>query len=188
MNKNKAEAEVKFKLLKKEFNDLPEILHKKGYKLKSRESLVDYFVKREKSKHKGWDFTRIRVVDGDKFILTEKKWVLDNNNNPVRLEDEKFISDNDFKKIGSKNKKMLSVSKERINFRGEISNNKATVSMDNLKINNKNYYFLEAEVITVPSKSAEIRDSIKRWVIKELRVKNTKEAPSILDFVLNLKK
>ena len=181
--RNQAEAEVKFVLQKTEFDQILDILKEQGFRYKSKEELDDYFIEKIKSRHKGWDFKRLRAVDQKKFLLTVKKWVLDENKNLVRLEDERHISKTTAQKLLARKQELLKISKVRVNFKGSILENNATVSIDDLKINGRHYYFLEVEILTTLVKSAKMRSIIKQWAAKKLEIRNTKEALSILDFI-----
>ena len=179
-DKLKIESEVKIQLSKDEFEKIPEKIIENDFYFVSSNNLSDYYLKKSKSKYGGWDFIRLRSISDNKYLLTNKKWFLDKENNKIRNEDEKEISVEEFQKL-TQNYSVL-INKKRTNYKGLLFNMPTTVSLDELTIG-KNYYFIECEITTNPDNANTIREKIFQWMKGKLQLDNKEEAPSILDFI-----
>ena len=175
------EAEVKFLISKNKYKSLLLLLDKKIIKTRKEEYIEDYFKNIKKTKL-GWSFKRWRLIDGKKFLITEKKWSIDKKGNKVRLEDEHEITKASFNKSISKGIK-AKLSKKRSDYSLVISGLKATISLDHLIVKNNSSYFIECEVMTSINKSFEVRNVLTKWLEKELHINIKGEAPSMLDLL-----
>ena len=183
-NKLKIESEVKIQLTKDEFSKISKKIIEKGFSLVSSNKISDYYLKKLQSKHGGWDFDRLRSVDDSKYIFTNKEWSLDQNGYKVRNEDEKEVSIQEFQKL-IKNYSVL-INKNRTNYKGLLFNKPATISLDELHVN-QNYYFIECEIMTDIKDASIIRKKIFQWMKDELKLKDKKEALSMLGFIDSIK-
>ena len=76
-NKIKIESEVKIQLTKNEFIKISKKILEKDFSLASSNKINDYYLDKSRSRYGGWDFNRLRSIDGSKYVFTNKKWLLD---------------------------------------------------------------------------------------------------------------
>lgn len=179
---NKIETEVKYKI---RASDVPRIVDRAkraGFAASRSEAVRDCFLSINPSPHGGWDFVRLRDVDGRAFYRTEKLWICDKGGRRVRQEIERSLTAPYFKRL-TKKKMGVEIQKDRTNLRGRIGGRKITLSIDAVAVNGKIYHFIEGEAITDVESSHAIREEIKAWLHDTLEINTTREAPGMLDFI-----
>ena len=178
-----AEAEIKVALTEDEFAALPAILRKLAFVPERKARIIDYYIAYAPSSLGGYDFTRLRVVDGHEHLITEKRWIHDAHGQSIRLEEEYELSAAEFRLRLNKAESYLSLDKQRLSFFGRIEGQDAHAVLDHLVLDNRAYYFLECEVITTPALAADTRQDILQWMREHLPLRDIREAPSMLELL-----
>lgn len=184
---NQIETEVKYKI---RATDVAEIIIRakdEGFVASESEAIRDCFLSIAPSPHGGWDFVRLRSVDGLTFCRTEKRWIADTAGRRIRLEKEREIAESTFKRL-SRKRMGVEIRKERTNLKGRAFGRKITVSIDAVTVGGKTYHFIEGEAITDVESSHSVRAEIQSWLHRTLGVRAKKEAPSMLDFIWSVTK
>jgi len=178
-----AEAEIKVALTEDEFTALPAILRKLGFVPERKIRIIDYYIAYAPSPLGGYDFTRLRVMDGHEHWITEKRWIRDAHEKAIRLEEEYELSAAEFRLRLNKAESYLSLDKQRLSFFGRIEGQDAHAVLDHLVLEDRSYYFLECEVITTPALAADTRQDILQWMREHLPLRDIREAPSMLELL-----
>ncbi|MHB9132963.1 MAG: CYTH domain-containing protein [Armatimonadota bacterium] len=178
-----AEAEVKIELDASEYQRLPEVLARLAFTEERGEVLTDYYLEYAPSPVKGYDFTRLRVVNDAEYMLTVKRWVHDEGGHGVRLEDEHPVTAAEAHTLRSKHLNALALHKTRREFRGQVDHLSATVALDHLTLGEYSRYFLECEVMTTRDQAQGVHEKIVAWMRASLPVHDLTEAPSMLEIL-----
>lgn len=179
-----AEVEVKFQVMSAEYIHLLVKIRQLRFRQAPDEYLTDYYLDFARSAVAGYDFTRLRWPEDGAILLTHKKWVKDDDGNPVRIEDESTIEKADAQRLLKKNPRVRKLEKKRLTFHGTIPPHVATIVLDQLSLRYDNYCFIECEVLTTLEKAENIRQQLFDWVIINLPIAARQEAPSMLEIIL----
>jgi adenylate cyclase class IV len=178
-----AEAEVKIQLSADEFARLPALLQELGFTSGAVEHLTDYYLDYTASPHGGWDYSRLRMIDGARCLFTTKHWILDAAGQNVRLEEERALEQEECDRRLNAATSYLSLAKERWNYHGQLHGQPATVVLDHLRHQRGDLYFLECEVLVPPEQSHQMRQEIWAWIRRYLPVRATTEAMTMLELI-----
>jgi len=178
-----AEAEIKIRLNAGEFARLPGALAELGFAPAGEETLTDYYLDYSRSPHGGYDFTRLREIDGGKFLLTRKNWIRDTAGQAIRLEEERELDTEEAERL-LRESTARTLHKQRREYRGRIGGQLATIDIDALELAGTGQYFLECEMLVSPDRAAQAREDILAWMRSKLPVSDLTEAPSMLELLL----
>jgi adenylate cyclase class IV len=179
-----AEAEIKLEITAEAFAAIARAVEAHGFTATGEEEIVDHYLAYQASEIAGFEFTRLRVVDGRSYLLTEKRWTRDAEGHPVRLEEERPLSPIEFGRLLPPDRVVPCLAKRRRNFRGMIDDLPAVISLDRLELPGRTRHFVECEVLTTPERSRETRERLVAWARANLPVGSAPEAPSMLQLVL----
>ncbi|MBM3497467.1 MAG: CYTH domain-containing protein [Armatimonadetes bacterium] len=179
-----AEAEVKVELASEAFAAIPPRLRALGFEATGEQELIDHYLAFRESPIRGFEFTRVRVIDRQASVLTQKRWVRDAAGHPVRLEEERTLSPTELEALLPPERPVPSLAKRRSNFCGRIDDLPALVSLDCLELEGRTRYFVECEVRTRPEHSRETRERLLAWMRANLPVGDAAEAPTMLELLL----
>jgi hypothetical protein len=180
---NKFEAEYKLEVLREEFDTLLSKIFKNGFFHNNTQTIKDYFFDIKKSKHKGLDFTRIRLIDSKEAIMTRKTWV-EKNTIFMRFEEEKEIDyyvAKDF--IRNDRTKYLYIKKKRINFYNPVK--LIHIAIDKLEIPDDVNYLVEAEIISTELNYKANYEMVKT-TLEKLLPQTEKKGRGILKYACSL--
>lgn len=178
-----AEAEVKYEISAEEFRQMPAVLRELGFTWWKDEALTDYYLYYATSPVRGYDYTRVREVDGE-LTLTRKAWEPDLQGHPVRLEEERALSRAEFTELLATAGDAPVLRKHRTSYRGTIDDDAATVVLDTLHRDATVHYYLECEMLVPPEHAHDARTRLAAWVHATLPVSSDHEAPSMLELLL----
>lgn len=178
-----AEVEIKIRISAEEFARLPGTLAALGFVPAGEETLTDHYLDYARSLLGGYDFTRLRVMDGGKYLLTQKHWVRDAGGQAIRLEEERELSAEEANRL-LREGTPHTLHKRRWEYRGLIDDHAATVDIDALELMGTEQYFLECEMLVSPDQAAQARADIIAWMRVHLPVSDFREAPSMLELLL----
>ena len=179
-----AEAEVKIRLTAEEFQQLPAVLVRLGFTRAREEELTDYYQEYARSPDGGYDFIRLRTKGDDRYLLTQKRWVIDAQGNAVRTEAEREIGADEFAAMRAQHPRAPVLHKTRVDFHGKIAGQSGTISLDALELNGARHYFLEAELLVPVEEGEQARKAIRDWMLVQLPGCDLTEAPSMLELLL----
>jgi len=178
-----AEAEIKIRLGVEEFARLPGVLVELGFAPAGEETLTDYYLDYARSPLGGYDFTRLREIDGGKYLITQKHWTRDTEGQAIRLEEERELSPEEAERL-LRESTPRTLRKRRREYRGQIGGHPATIDIDALELSGTEQYFLECEMLVTPELAAQARADITAWMRAHLPVGDFNEAPSMLELLL----
>jgi len=178
-----AEAEIKIRLSADEFARLPGALAELGFAPAGEEILTDYYLDFAPSPLGGYDFTRLREIDGGKYLLTQKHWVRDAGGQAVRMEEEREVDVEEAERLLRESTPRI-LRKRRREYHGLIGARTAAIDIDELELAGKEQYFLECEMLVPRDEAARAREEIIDWMRAHLPVSDFTEAPSMLELLL----
>ena len=179
-----AEAEVKVEISRSEYARLQRRLAKLGFAPLAPQQITDYYLSRRRSRSGGWDFVRLRHVEGRGWWLTRKTWVGTADGGWVREEREERVLRARGLQMAEAVPERNVLRKTRLNFRGVAEGLRATASLDGVHLGENRRYFLECEVRALAAAYAETRANIRRWQKVSLHLSDRPEAPSMLELLL----
>ena len=178
----RAEAEVKIALSAEEYARLPARLLALGFLPRAATALTDYYL-HYAPESGGWNFLRLRVQDGARYLLTRKEWVRDARGQATRMEEEHPIPAEEAQRMLAETPDALKLEKERHEFTGTIEHESASIVLDQLLLGDHPYYFLECEVMTTRDRAQQVRETLFTWMCATLEVQATTEAKSMLELI-----
>ena len=182
--KTKIETEVKLEVSREEFVACQKKMSALGFSLKHTSALSDFFYNIEKFDEKGWDFTRIRVYDGERYEKTEKKWKRNEKSERIREEFESASSKIELEEL-QKEKEMLSLQKTRTDYSGKTFDYDGVCSFDEVTFPDETRYFIECEIEVAEELSDSIRPALKSWMILNFDLSDRPEGIGMMKLVLS---
>lgn len=146
------EVELKVELTEAERLQLLELFKERGFGFKCVTPQNDFYIEAKESQYRGFDLKRYRDENG-KFIYTEKIWEMVGGE-PIRKENEREVSKEEFDSAVAKFPNALIIKKDREWFYGLYEGREISITIDTVKFNHSPNvrYFIEAE-ITVEDKN-----------------------------------
>jgi hypothetical protein len=177
------EVELKVEVPPTLVAELPLSLQALGWVPEGCEAITDYYLEFTPSPLGGYDFVRVRTVNGA-YQWTRKRWAPDPSGASMRLEEEHALTPLAFQAAVDGAGTALQLVKVRRPFAGRIDAWAATIVLDTLTLGGPPRTFLECEILTTPPQAAAARLAIQAWVRAHLPGLPLTEAPSMLALLL----
>ncbi len=180
-----AEAEYKIRLTAEEFAAMPAALVALGFTPAGDRALRDDYLDYRPSPVGGWDYTRLRTADGDRYVLAEKRWTVDAHGHPVRLEEERTVTREEAEAALRQATIIRTLQKRRWTYHGTLDGRDAEIVLDALEMRGTTEYFLECELRVPPEEFTQTRRRIVAWMGAHLPAGDFSQAPSMLQMLLS---
>lgn len=183
MKGSKYEVEIKVEVTDVEVKHLLTVFPQMGFIDKGVTPQKDYYVTATESSHEGaYDIERYRSEAG-KFFYTKKVWEVEDGV-PVRIEDEREISESEFEAEVAKFPDCLKILKDRHWYGAHFEGLDVSLTIDETHFDHSAgpRYFMEAEIIVHDRSLVSItKEYLCRFVAELLSVEPSKivEAPGM---------
>lgn len=183
MKGSKYEVEIKVEISELEVQHLLLLFPQRGFIDRGVTPQKDYYVTASETPHEGaYDIERYRHEAG-KFFYTKKVWEVEDNV-PVRIEDEKEISEVEFEAEVAKFPDCLKILKDRHWYEAVFEGLDISLTIDEVQFDHsaEPRYFMEAEIVVQDRSLVSLtKEYLCRFVAELLYIEPSKvvEAPGM---------
>lgn len=162
-----------------------------GFTDKGVVSQDDYYTKATQSQHgdpKAFDIERYRS-EGGKFFYTKKVWEVVEGGDPIRDEEEREVTEQEFETVVAERRWVLKIPKERHWFTASFKGREISLSIDSVKFDHSPSvrHFMEPEILVADrARVAETKEFLRRFVasLLDIEVSQIVEAPGMFAMAL----
>ncbi len=162
------EVEIKIEVSEKERERLLRLFAERGFADRGITPQEDYYVRATPSKYGAFDVERFRTEPG-KIFYTKKVWEVENGK-PIRREDEREATTEEFEEAKRRYPEALKIRKDRHWFAAQPEGRSVSLTIDSVKFDHSPSFrhFMEAEIDVRDRGEVEATKNFLRGFIADL--------------------